>query len=79
MITIFLLMMMWFVQQPICVLLLNAGQAEHEANGTWAGSVVTTYGVLHMIANLTVPALIVVLIFYWLARTQRREWRGEYE
>ena len=79
MITIFFLMFLWFIQQPLTISLLNAGQSAHEASGTWTGSVVTTYAVLRMIANLTVPAMIAVLIVYWLVRTQRKEWRSEYE
>jgi len=79
MISIFFLMVLFFIEQPLAISILNAGQVAHEQSGTWTGSVVAIYSLLRHIANLTVPAIIVVLIVYWLIRTQRKEWRGEYE
>ena len=79
MITIFCLMILFFIEQPLAMSILNAGQAAHESSGTWTGSVVSTYSLLRHIANLTVPAMVIVLIVYWLIRTQRKEWSGEYE
>jgi hypothetical protein len=73
---IFLLMVMWFVQQPICISILNAGQTAHELNGTWDGSVVGTYTLLRMVSNLTIPCLIIVLLIYMVLRTQRKTWSG---
>lgn len=76
MIWILILMALYFVEQPIAISLLNAGQAAHEASGTWSGSVVGIYSLLRHTANLIVPCIIVVLLVYWLLRTQRKEWSG---
>lgn len=79
MIMILLLSALYFVEQPIAISLLNAGQAAHEASGTWTGSIPGLYSILRHIANLIVPCVIVVLLIFWFLRSQRVEWRGEYQ
>lgn len=78
-VSIFTVMMVWYITQPIAYNMIAESKAMTEDMGTNTTSSNTMYVVLRFATDLWGPVfLVIILIAYAIVSTQREDWRGYY-